>query len=331
MLPKDEVKRIQDEAVAAARNGQFHTAELGFRRIVDCHPTWGQAHANLGSLYLDKIQAEQSAEARSNIIDSYAREANRHFEAALQCDSPPHPRVLLMLGRVQVQLGRWKEGVLRLRQFAARADVSTELKTEAGQLIAAAQLPESAEAADIHDEAYQRGSSLVTPYHRLAGNKPKDPSTAQAKKDLIEGIELLTRATKLNPGNWPAYWLIGMSERALGRPHPEHAALIEAHQIFPEQPDVARELMGACLAIGDTKQALAAAKAAQSASPEDAGLEANLGLALLYDGQTDAALAAAQSALRRAPDDEITKALAEFIEDVRSGKRDLPQKFPPTL
>ncbi len=319
LLSEDEVNAINTEAIAAARAGRLQEAELGFLRLANSLPWWAQAHVNLGSVYVDKLEVEQCGRSRPGVSGRYAEVARQHLEFSLVCEPPAPNIVRLMLGRLCVRSGEIERGETLLRAFLDEVDVPEPQREEALAL-----LEEVAGNAD-----YIAGIELVRPYMRLADAQGADPTTPDAEEDLQRGIALLTAVAE-KYDNASAWWHIGMAERSRGRHSEEYEALAKAHRLDPEQPDMARELMAACLSVGQTAAAVEAARAAVAADPDDPGLEANLGLALLYDGQTDAALEAARSALSRASDDRITASLVAFIEDVCAGRKEPPTRFPPS-
>src|SRR6476469_3407640 len=64
------------------------------------------------------------------------------------------------------------------------------------------------------EELFRRGSDLIEPYMAVVDRESADPNTPEAKKQINEGIELLTAVTKKDPGNWSAFWFIGKGEQA---------------------------------------------------------------------------------------------------------------------
>ncbi len=127
---------------------------------------------------------------------------------------------------------------------------------------------------------------------------------------------------------WNVFWLIGMAYRALGDPEASLANLRQSFELNPAQPDVAREYVGACMALSHGEEAARAARQICEAHPNDHGLRANLGLALLVAGRVDEALDAALQALGMSPDDPITKNLCGFIADVQAGRKKRPTHYP---
>jgi hypothetical protein len=182
--------------------------------------------------------------------------------------------------------------------------------------------------AESHDRVFQEATDLIWPYIQLHGVDPKDPATEEGSKQIHDGIEKLKAVIDFNPTNYGAHWVTGKAYQALEDHEQAYSSLQLAYALEPDNPDVARELMHTCLALGKGKEAVKVAQHAASLRPEDSGLEANLALALLVAGRVDDALATAQSALDRSPDDEITKTLLGVITDVKDGKRDRPTRWP---
>ncbi|MCW7536822.1 hypothetical protein OOT46_03000 [Aquabacterium sp. A7-Y] len=171
------------------------------------------------------------------------------------------------------------------------------------------------------DAAYRKGSELLWPYLVLADRKASDAKTDVGRKEVAEGIRLLTVVVKANPQHWPAFWQIGKAHQALADHTSAHVAFKHAYDINPGRPDVAREYMIECICVGETAEAVHVAEVAVAAAPHDAGLVTNLGLALLADRQLSAARAATERALRIAPEDRITRNLLSEVEAVQRGRQ----------
>ena len=179
----------------------------------------------------------------------------------------------------------------------------------------------SANTAEEHDALFRAGSEMLRPYIFLGDRQNADPKSAEGRRKIAEGIRNLTRVTQMNPGNWPAFWMVGKGYQAVGDHASAYAALREAFRINPGQPDVAREFMLEAICIGQTDEAVSVAERAVQLRPQDAGLMANLGFAFLAKGELERARVATAKALEAAPQDRITQTLASEISAVAEGRR----------
>jgi tetratricopeptide (TPR) repeat protein len=179
-----------------------------------------------------------------------------------------------------------------------------------------------------HNDLYRWATSLVWPYLEIGGEPKSDPTTAEARDQLTLGVRLLNRVTRINPQNWAAHWALGMTYRAVREPEHEYEAFQRSYAINPKHADVAREFMGACLALGKGDEAIMLARRALELKPDDMGLLANLALALLIAGHVEEAHLTVQQARNAAPGDSITDGLSQAIKEIRAGMQPRPTKYP---
>ncbi len=133
-LDPDEVTALLAQGAAAARDGYLDDAELCFRRVVSSWPDFAPGRINLGSVYLDRVRAEQ---ARGG--DDVARlvaVAEAQLERALRCEPPPPPQVRLMLGRIYLRTGRSDEARPLLAALAGDPQLVEPIRAEALALLA---------------------------------------------------------------------------------------------------------------------------------------------------------------------------------------------------
>ena len=174
-----------------------------------------------------------------------------------------------------------------------------------------------------HDMIYKRGTEAIMPHIKLMERDPE--SSASIKQEVTNGIADLNAVTKYRPENWAAFWVKGKAYQVLEDHQSAYSEFKASFQIQKENPDVARELAAACLALGRADEAIIVTQHAIDLTPGDAGLYANLALAyLVADKNADAKKAIDQS-LQMAPDDEISQAVKTTVDEVISGKRPQPK------
>jgi tetratricopeptide (TPR) repeat protein len=169
----------------------------------------------------------------------------------------------------------------------------------------------------------RRGADLIRPHMILVGRKP-----APRNDDEIRvGIACLDHALRIDPSNWSALWIRGKGLQALG----EHTLAVEsflaAYRLHSDDPEMGRELGAELLETGRFPEAVRVARSISDRRPQDAGMKANVALAQLLAGDIAAAQQTVAEALKLDPNDSITKALAQVILDVSTGKRPRPKSL----
>ncbi len=176
-----------------------------------------------------------------------------------------------------------------------------------------------------HDEVFERGSQLISPYMQLLGRNPT--ITKQAKNEVEQGIRDLDAVTAYNPENWAAFWIKGKGYQVLGAHRAANHEFKASFDIQKKNPDVAREYASSCLELGYGPEAVQATQHAITLSPDDAGLHANLALALLIDGKNSEAKQAIDRSLQMSPDDIVPQAVQRAVDEVISGRRPQPENM----
>jgi tetratricopeptide (TPR) repeat protein len=180
----------------------------------------------------------------------------------------------------------------------------------------------AAEAAEYR-ELYRRGCDLLDRHMTLHGREPAHSPAKEA--EVREGIRCLQRAVAIQPGSWPAFWLIGKGYQALDDHPRAYEAFHQGTRLCRENADVPRELCLECLHLRKFTEAVEAARLAMRVKRSDPGLQANLALALLLAGDVGEALDQAEQAAARSPQDEINAALLGIIREVKDGRRPQPR------
>jgi tetratricopeptide (TPR) repeat protein len=148
------------------------------------------------------------------------------------------------------------------------------------------------------------------------------------KRTIKKGIALFEEILTAVPDHWPTLWTLGMSLRALGEEQAALPRLRRAYELNPGQPDVGREYAGQCMRLGVAEEGLRVSRDLHARFPDDVSLQSNLALALLIAGAVDEAVSVGQAALARDPDDAITRALVEYIGQVKAGTVPRPTRMP---
>lgn len=167
-----------------------------------------------------------------------------------------------------------------------------------------------------HDALFKEAVALINDdlnrYADIPAEKcSPDPSTSQR---LREAVTKLDEVLGMNPSNWPAMFFQGRAYRILGELHKSQEILTKAHELAPDQPDVAREAGITALDACDEEAAIAFTQKAITLAPDDAGLVCNLGLAYLYSRNLDDAHRCTKDAAERDPSDKTTAALLAVVE-----------------
>jgi tetratricopeptide (TPR) repeat protein len=176
-----------------------------------------------------------------------------------------------------------------------------------------------------HDEAYQKGCSLIEGEILLEGAASALPVPWLARRRLRKAIACFEEALGLAPRNWSALWLLGKIHQRLDEYPEALGCFARSHDLAPTEPDVAREAALAAIECGDGPAAVRFAKAAIAASPDDQGLVSNLAIAWLIAGDLTQARATAAEAAARAPDDPVCGTVLRVIDEVAAGRRPRPR------
>ncbi len=175
-----------------------------------------------------------------------------------------------------------------------------------------------------HDRLYEEAIALLDGQMPLHGVTLPPPDDA-VRHAVGRAIDLLNQVTRINPANWAALWVTGMAHRRLGESSAALDCFARAHELNPDQPDVAREAGLAALEERRPDLAIRFASRAVRANPADAGLVANLALAHLFNQSPQAALDVATRALAADPSDTITRRIVDLATDVLAGRRPCPR------
>jgi Flp pilus assembly protein TadD len=176
-------------------------------------------------------------------------------------------------------------------------------------------------------ELFKKGSALIEPYMTVVDREAADTSTPEAKKQIAEGIRVLTQVTRQQPQNWSAFWFIGKAEQARRNHAAAETAFQRAFELNPAHSAVGRELMIESICAGHSADAVRVAEKSVGLNPRDSEMVANLALAYLADGQVAKARRAVNDSIVLQPVDEVTHALSREITAVEDGRK--PRNYCP--
>jgi hypothetical protein len=180
--------------------------------------------------------------------------------------------------------------------------------------------------ADNHNQIYQSACDLINPY--IAHQLEHPPLENSARKHLQRGRDMLWRVLQFNPSNWTALWYLGIANKCLRELEPAYDDFHRAYALEKANPNVGRELVGICIALGKGEEAVNISREILEREPTNPGLISNYALALLIAGNVQEAEAAVESSLKLKPDDPITQYLAKIIASVRTGRTARPNRWP---
>jgi tetratricopeptide (TPR) repeat protein len=175
----------------------------------------------------------------------------------------------------------------------------------------------------LHDRLYKQAMVLVDGELPLHGMRQRPPGFFLRRR-LQKGVALLDQVIEINPRNWAALWVAGMTLRRLG----DHAGsldrLARACEFSGGNPDVPREAGLSAMNAGQFDESIRFTTHAMRLAPDDAGLIANLALAHLLNQSPAEASRFAEEAVRMSPEDAINRKILKLAEDVLAGRRRCP-------
>lgn len=181
------------------------------------------------------------------------------------------------------------------------------------------------EEANRHDALTDKAWALTEGEMLL--DEPRQLGTPNwfVKRKLQKAIGYFEQALEINPEGWQSMWAVGKIYQRLGCPEETYLWFNRAHQVNPQQTDVAREAGIAALYLGKGNEALHLCEIAVQLDPDDAGLVANLAWAHLISGNVALAQETIQKAIAANPEDNISKTVLRIIDQIASGTRPIPK------
>jgi len=181
--------------------------------------------------------------------------------------------------------------------------------------------------ADRHNALCAKANALTKGRLLLGGSGSSRPPNWFDRWQLRRAMRCYAQALAINPEGWPAMWSLGKIHQRLGDQETALLWFTKAHEIQPDQPDVAREASVAALDLGRIDEALALCRSAVASRPGDPGLVCNLALAHCLAGEDAEAGRRAAEAVAGDPTDKISATVLKFVGDVASGKRPRPKRL----
>src|SRR4051794_34938838 len=99
------------------------------------------------------------------------------------------------------------------------------------------------------DRLYEEACGLIDGLI-LLHDRPERPLGTADHERLERALSLFQRVVQSDPGHWPALWLMGKVHQRLGAVEAGLECFAAAHQVNPEQADVAREASIAAMDAG---------------------------------------------------------------------------------
>jgi len=217
-----------------------------------------------------------------------------------------------------------EEAEKRLKFLRRDGDVEVFIDRETGKEIYRGRTGPSHHLGHGIEERFQAAANAIHPLLNFDGRSRR--LGFFERRRLAKGIRELEAIA--SGDRWRVWWFLGIARRTAGDPVAACEAFERAYQANPTHIDVSREFAGQCLALGKGTQAVTVNERNCSLHPEDAGLRSNLALACMIAGDMTRAKAEIGRAIAMDPSDQITRALAEMIDDVIAGHRERPTKYP---
>ena len=312
-MPPDEVTECIQTGLLHARKGGLDDAEYWLRRAACSWPDYAPGLVHLAEVALSREGDKARPAAERARLRGVAR---TYLQRAVEKDPTNVAETsMLQLARLEALAGQEAEALARLEELGRREGLRDDVKAELEGLLLQIQ-----EGRALFSRASELASDLL-----VIEGRPATTLASAEKERLLEASGLLASAAARNPKAFGTWWMLGKVRQRLG----DHRAALEAMgravECNPSQVDGCREYVFACLEVGDGPEAVRMARRACELRPEDAGLRSNLAVAQLIAGQLEEASATVAAALQADPADKITRALAERIASVRTGRRPVPR------
>jgi tetratricopeptide (TPR) repeat protein len=185
----------------------------------------------------------------------------------------------------------------------------------------------TSEQADAHNALTKAGWEIAKPEIYLDDGRGRRAPGFFARRRLRKATALFAQALKINPQGWSSMWALGKIYQRFWEHKISFKWFLEAHQLNPRQPDVAREAGLAALDLGFAEDAVRLCLIAVQLSPDDLGLQSNLALAYLLSGDDARALECASVAAKAEPGDVVSRNVLALVCDVRAGRRLRPKRM----
>ena len=301
-----------ERGIVLAERGNLEQAERAWRMVLDLHPLYPPAYANLASLVTER----KDAVAAAHLVDDALRHESAHADVlrrAIQLSLASEPEGIARASRVlklAMALVERAPNDAWARLVLARA--LAQCGDKRGAVRRLLEVEQLAEATSFAAEA-QRG--------RLALEEPQVSleieavlrAAYQASVSDLEAIAARARSLATTYEAWHGWLAVGIAERRRERWRIARDAFAQAIAVAPGCTPAHMEIVAAHVALGDPDLAIHHARRACELEGESARTLAVLATALLAAGQCDEASVAIDRSLELDASDEANRALAERI------------------
>ena len=176
------------------------------------------------------------------------------------------------------------------------------------------------------NQVYVKSVSIIDEFINLADRQGKALGF-WGKRRLRKALRGLEGLVEQIPEHWNSWFFLGMGRRRLGEHESARDAFERAYRSNPGHKDLARELIGQHLKLGETKPAVELSRTLHEGYPDDISLQTNYAVALLLDAQLKRAAQVAKNAVERDPEDPINRNLVKVIDEIANGRRPQPRSL----
>jgi tetratricopeptide (TPR) repeat protein len=184
----------------------------------------------------------------------------------------------------------------------------------------------SEEAAARYNTRYRRGCDLIRGRIYLDKSPLIGRLSLWDRFCLRRAIAAFRAALEIAPRQWQCHFWIGKALQRLRDMPGTLEAFQVARSLSPENTTVAKEAAVAAIDMSNPGLAVSFLAPAIADNATDAALFHDMAIALLLLGRTGEALVNVEAAARLDPHSSTTR-LAQFINEVREGKRSAPRSM----
>jgi Tfp pilus assembly protein PilF len=164
---------------------------------------------------------------------------------------------------------------------------------------------------ETFENLYGRGTELLRPLIVEARSISQD--------HLLQGIDCVERAIKIDPRSWPASWVLGRAYTIVGDLERAHRMFRLAYQLNPSDKNVGRELGLSLLRLGCSQLGLLVFDKLVSKFADDHTLIANLALCHWMSGDANRGFELVERALSLDKNETSLELRRRIIETVEQG------------
>lgn len=147
--PSNKAKKLYEEASQHLIYGQYHEAELKLDKAVKVDPNFCEAYLLLGDLHTD-IKQEQTA--------------IKYYLKSLEINPDLYPPVYFFLGKLQINLGDYKNAESSFKQYLNYEDIEEYTRSVSERNILNCQFAQQALLDPVEFEPFNMGQEINSPY-----------------------------------------------------------------------------------------------------------------------------------------------------------------------